>query len=422
LEKQKATWTPLEDDLLASSYFEQVIPSKFYYFKKFGEFTELDFKIVFAMLKGGPDGPRNVSRIAKELRLSQQTVNYRVQRFDTEDLVRFRAVINEPLLGLSNYAVIATVRPGLTYDNKEGTAINAGTFMTCYPIWRLLMAVHGAATHGFFALYSIPPKKESDLRTFFDELKKVKCTMRVDEFCKVTQSYYNTPPLESYLEMREAIARNQPVSFDWEKWGCDFDEAAEAVMPEERAEVQVPFTYEDLLIIFYLEKNLRERFVDMTKSVGESSSKIARRYEELLKCRLIIGCRAEIYPVNPATSMYFTLKLDFVNGVALRKFVSHLDKVPYPVAYQKVIGEETIFLHVIIPSYEHFEFYNVFELLNRRQEIISNVNLYVSNYLSKLDNIALYQAFSRDKKEWAFSKDTVFRALHKLIDDTRFKF
>lgn len=407
------------------SYFEKLIPSKFHYFRKFEKLEELDLRIIFAMLREGPEGPRNVSKIARELELPQQTVNYRVLRFDREDLVRFRAIINESLLGLANYVVIATVKPGLTYENKEGTAVNAGTFLTCYPIWRLLMEVHGAATHGFFVLYSIPPDKENDLGSFLDELKKMKCIAHVDEFCRVTQSYFNVPSLDSYLKMRKAIAEGQLISFNWDRWGYDFDKAAEAVIPEEDSSAEtrrVLFTYEDLQILFHLERDLREKFVEIAKTVKEPSSKIAGRYEELLKRRLITGCRSEINPINPVSSMHLTLKIDLSDGVALRKLVSHLDKIPYPVTYQKVIGEETLFLHTIIPCYEYFDFHNALELLNRRHKIIRNANLYVGNYYSKFDNIMLFQAFSKDENKWMFSKDVVLQALRRLLDDTKFEF
>lgn len=407
------------------SYFEKLIPSRSHYFKKFEKLAELDLRIIFAMVRGGPEGPRNVSEIAKQLQLSQQTANYRVLRFDREDLVRFRAVINERLLGLANYAVIATVKPGLTYENKEGTAVNAGTFLTCYPVWRLLMEVHGAATHGFFVLYSIPPEKESDLRSFLDELEEIECIMKVDEFCRVTQSYFNTPPLDLYLTMRKAIAEGQLVSFNWDKWGYDFDKAAEGVIPEEDTSARtrrVTFTYKDLQILSHLEKNLRDRFVDIAKTVGEPSSKAATRYQELLKHRLIIGCRSEIYPINPVSSIHLTLKIDFSDRVALRKIVSHFDKIPYPITYQKIIGKETIFAHTMAPSYEYFDLHNTFELLSRRQGIIRNVDLYVGNYYAKFDNIALYEAFSKDENKWAFSREVVLQALQRLLDDTRFEF
>jgi DNA-binding Lrp family transcriptional regulator len=404
------------------SYFKDIIPSKFHYFTKFKELTEIDFKIIIAMLNGGPDSPRNASRIARELKLLQQTVNYRVQRLDKGDLVRFRATINESLLGLENYAVVATVKPGLAYDNKEGTAINAGTFMTCYPVWRLLSSACGGNASGFFVLYAIPPKLK-DLKAFFGRLKAIGCIEKIDEFCRVTQSHYNTPSLGSYLTIRRTAVQDQTATFDWEKWAYRCNETERAPIPENSpAENQTHFTYEDLMILFHLEKNAREKFVEIGKSIGEPSSEVKKRYEEILNRHLIINCRAEIYPIDPVSSLHLTLKLSFTSNSGFRMFVSHLNEVPYPVFYQKAIDKDVLFMHTMIPCHEHFHFYNSLGLLNKLYGIIKNVNLYVGNYYSELNNIALFEAFSKDENKWMFSKDIMFQTLSRLIDESKFKF
>lgn len=404
------------------TYYEELIPSKYYYFKKFRELAEDDLEIIFTMAKDCPEGPRNVAKIAKKLSLSQQTVNYRVSRFDAKDLVRFRATINERLLGLTNFIVVATVRPGLLYGSKKAGAVNAGTFLTCYPVWRLLKEVHGGSTHGFFVLYSIPPEKEKDLKLFLEELKKRRCVSKVDHFCEVTQTYYNSPTLESYLTLMKAVEQDRPVSFDWEDWANSFDEAPELALPEVSPAKPQTFSYEDLLVLFHLEKNLREKFAAIGRSLGESSQRISKCYESILKRRLISGCRFEIYPIDPVSSMHFTLKLEFVKRNGLRKFASHLNSVPYPIVYHKMVEEEALFVHFMVPAYEYFDFHNAFETMNRQREIFRNLELYVGNFYSEFDNIALYEAFSRKKNVWEVSFDTLCRSLKKLLEGTKFEF
>lgn len=406
------------------SYFEELIPSAFHYFQKFKELDETDLEIIFAMAKECPDGPRNIRKIAQKLMLPQQTVNYRVLRLDAKDLVRFCAIINETLLGLTNYAVIATVKPGLLYESKKGGAVNAGTFLTCYPVWRLLEEIHGGFTHGFFVQYSIQQKKEGDLKLFLDELKKIGCILKVNEFCRTTQSYHNVPSLEVYLRIRKAVAQGQPVSFNWEKWADDFDEAEEAALPDETTEKtrKISFSYKDLLTLFYLERNLREKFVDIAKSVGERSIKVAERYKTIIRNHLVTGCRVEICPVEPISSIHLLLKLDFDNGTVLRKFVSHLNEIPYPATYQKVAEKNSLFLHTLIPSPEYFDFHNAFEALNRRQGIIHTITLYMSHFYAKFDNIELFKAFSRRNNKWEFSIDVMRKALNRLLKETRFEF
>lgn len=414
----------------ARSHYDQIIPSRFHYFEEFKELDDVDLNIIFEMAKD-PDSPRNVRKISQEIGLPQQTVNYRVQRFDKEGLVRFRAVINETLLGLTNYLVMVTVKPGLVYvkpkPKNKHEKVDSETFLTCYPVWRFAEEVHGGSVHGFCVMYSIPSEKENDLKSFLDELKNIKCISNVDEFCRVTPSHYNIPRQELLQLIRKAITWKEPVSFNWENWVDQFekgfDRGREASLMEETPRKKIPLSYEDLLVLFSLEGNLREKFVDIAKAAGEPSGRIARRYRDILRYRLIHQCRVEIYPVDPvAVSIHLTARIDFVNGTALRRFVANLDEIPYSSICQKAIGKDVLFLHIIIPSYEYVDFHNTFEALSRRLGIIRNVDLYVSTYYSKFDNIALYETFSREENTWAFSKDVILQALHGLIDDTRFAF
>jgi DNA-binding Lrp family transcriptional regulator len=405
------------------SFYEGLIPNMFSYFEKFMNLDETDLEIIFAMIKESPDGPRNVRKIAKALGLPQQTVNYRVLRFEQLDLVRFRAVLNETLLGLANYVVIASVKPGLVYDNMQGKLVNAGTFLTCYPVWRLLKEVQGGGTHGFLVTYAIPTEKENDLGLFLNELQKIECLTSVDGFFKVTPFYSNAPSLELYHNMRKEIAQNRPISFNWGKWADDLDEAKETRLPEETvSKREILFSYEDLVVLFFLERNFREKFVHIAESMGESSGKVATRYRSVLRYGFIKCCKAEIYPIDPIHSMHIVLQLTLTNSRSLGKLVSHLDKVPYPLIYQKAVAKDILFLHTMIPFDEYFDFHNAFELWGRRQGIVHDIKLYVSNYYSRFDNIKLYEAFSRKGNRWLFSYDTMLQALKNLINATKFKF
>ena len=406
------------------TYFEQLIPSKFHYFEKFNELDEQDLKIIFAMIKKCPDGPRNISTIAEELGLPQQIVNNRVSRYDEKDLVRFRAVINEALLGLTNYAVVVSVKPGLLYENKKGGAVNAGTFLTCYPIWRLLEEVFGGDVHGFYSLYSIPCEKENDLKLFLNELIKINCIKKINEFCRVTQSFYNIPSLESFISIKKTILRKRLVSFSWDKWIDDFDKAEESSKLDRLAAKtqKCSFSYNDLLILFHLERNLREKFANIAKEVGETATKVTQHYKEIIEKGLIIGCKFEIYPIDPRESIHLLVRLEFASAKSLRKLISHLDQVPYPIMYEKIEATEALFIHAMIPSVEYFDFRNTFEKLARQQGIIQDINLYASNFYAKFDNIMLFEAFSEEENKWAFSLDAIHQALQKLLENTKFKF
>jgi DNA-binding Lrp family transcriptional regulator len=402
--------------------FQKLVPSKYHFFTRFKDLDEIDLKIIFTMLKECPEGPRNIRKISAELNLPQQTVNYRVLRFTNRDFVRFRAVVNEKLLGLTNYAVLATVKPGLLLENKTGSAVNAGTFLTCYPVWRVLEEVVGGESHGFFVQYSIPFGKEDDLKLFLSELEKIGCVKQVHDFCEVTESSFNRPSLNSYLAIREAVKQRRKVSFNWQKWADDFDEAKEGTLPEEMTQTKrIAISYEHLLVLFHLERNLREKFVNIARSMEEPSRKVVKWYNEIVERNLIEGCRAEIYAVDPLTSMHLVTKFEFADESALRKFVSQLNEIPYLVTYQKLTRRNALYMHLTIPTYEYSDFRNAFEKLSRKN-ILLDVKQYLGNYYSKFDNIMLYEAFSKTESNWAFSFELVQEALKRRLDDTQFRF
>ena len=405
------------------STFEQLVPGTYHYFKKFAMLDEMDLRIVHKMAEGCPEGPRNVRKIAKDLKLPQQTVNYRILRIDSKDLVRFRAVPNENLLGLKNYSVIATTKPGLLYETDKGDAVNAGTFLTCYPIWRSTKEIVGSNIHGFFVQYAIPHEKERDLKLFLRKLEKVKCISRIDDFCEVTQTLFNKPSLDLHLSMRKALGRQHHISFKWEEWINDFAKAKEAVLPKEKiSEKVVLFSYTDLQILSCLEENLRMKFVEIAKRMGEPNSKIPRWFKEIIRSKLISDCRAEICATNPKTSMHLVVRIEFSNDTALGKFISHLDRIPYSVSYQQVIQQSVIFLYIAIPPHEYLSFRNVFDALNRKHDIIRDYSLYVSNYVARWDNIKLYETFSKTEKKWEFSFEVIDEVFEKLRSANNFQF
>lgn len=407
----------------ALSFYEPLIPSPHSYFTKFEQLDEIDVELIYEMARNCPEGPRNVRKLAQRLNMPQQTANYRVLRFDHRDLVRFRAVANWHLFGLTSYAIVATVKTGLLYENKRGTAVNAGTFLTCYPVWRRLEEIHGGQIHGFFATYLIPAEKETELQSFFRILEQEGCILEIDDFCEVTQTCFNMPSLSLLRSIVRSLKQGNTITFSWEKWADDFHKAEEARLSKvAEAKKAFEFSQEDLLVISHLEQNLREKSVSIAKNVKMSSAKVTELLKGILKARVIDKCKVELYPIDPASLIHLTLKISFSDSEPLGKFISHLNNIPYPASFERIIEENDIFLHVAIPPSEYFEFHNIFEKLNRRKEIFQKVDLYMGNYKSRFDNVKLFEAYSRKENDWAFSLEVMQRAFRNLVDATNFQF
>lgn len=403
------------------SLYERVVPTPYDYFEKLESLDELDLDIILEMIKGGPNATRNVKKIAEKLNKPQQTVNYRVNRFDIQDLVRFRATVDEEAIGLSNFIVMVDCDVGSLYENKRSTAVNASTFLTCYPVWRFGAGIDGGSMHGVFLVYTIPQGKRKDLELFLLELEEKNFIVGVKEIHPATRQFFNLSDVRFYNQALRAAQQRGKALFNWEDWARTFGEATESrILDRPREETKVPsLEYNDLLVLYHLEQNLRKSFIDMGKAIGESSVTISKRYSKLLQYGAIVGGRAEIYPSDPSTALYPLLKLEMTQGSALRKFISILNRIPYKVVFQKAKGKNTIFLRTMIPSYEFFDFNNAFETLNNLYRVIASKELYLGSHYTRADNIALYLPFSKEKNTWMFSSDIMSRELQQLIESAR---
>lgn len=360
--------------------------------------TDLD--IIFTMQKSLVNGPRSVRKIAKELKLSQQTVDYKVKRLERFN-IRFKAIIDEQSLGLTSY---------LTIVNCSALS---DKFLTCYPVWRFLSRISGGRVNGYSVLYSIPSEKETDLEEFLKMLRKKGIIRDVEEFQETTQSFSNIPSQRTFLEMKKTVDEWGTTVFNWNRWVQCIDESEQIDIFEEEDQSGRSFkiTYKDLVILSRLKENLRERFCDIAKQLGIYSALVTNRYRELVKCGLIKGCKVELNPIDLNHRLYLFTELEFNDESMLKKFASHLNEVPYPFIYWKAKGKNVLFLHATLPFQEYYDFLRALDFLNQEYDVTSQV--YLSGPYSVNDE--LYKAFSGNK--WVFSFDILRQKLEERIEE-----
>jgi DNA-binding Lrp family transcriptional regulator len=382
-----------------------VIPSMTEYSARFKELSALDLKIIKTMCRLDV---RNISKLAKKMGVPQQTLSYRVKRFDKLDLVRFRAVVNERMLGLKSYLVLATSPLG-----KEGSSSRA---LTCFPLWRYLAIVDGWK-HGSYVRYAIPPDKEKDLEGFLDELVKRELITDYEMF-PVTGPNYPLLNLDFYIEKKAGI----PI-FNWKKWITDYESFREEKISEFADFKKAKFDLYDLIILRCLEINarmkLRKVAREMAQLLGEEQHKrfiplVSRRLKQnIIPQGLIKSYRVYLFP-NPANNMIFLIYyINFANSSSLRKFIYGLSLLPYNTAYQKVLGKDELFVHFAIPTYEYS---NMRKMLFELGEMgyLKNANILLGDLeRATWDNVALYQMFKDGA--WNFSYGIAVKMLEKVF-------
>ena len=383
--------------------YVNLIPSIIEYADKFKELDSLDFKIVRAMFEYDI---RNVSKLAKILKIPQQTLNYRVSRLDDKDIVRFRALPNESILGLKNFIVTASCELG-----KEESS---GRAMTCFPLWKYLAIIEGS-THGNYVRYLIPPEKEFDLIAFLDELVK----RRIILSYKVLPT---TGPEYPLLNLGFYQAGKGTPVFNWDRWAEDFDSFPEEDVTEPTSYDRVDFDLSDLIILRCLEINarmkLREVVKEMAKILGEKNPTrlvplVSRRLRHnIIPKKMIRGYRAYILPDAGQNLLFLMHHLSFTNSSTMKKFVGGLNLLPYNVTYQKVLQKDELLVHFAIPAYEYPGMRKTLAKLGETGQTKT-----VESFLGDLanatwGNVELYQMYKDNA--WNFSYGTALKMLENI--------
>jgi DNA-binding Lrp family transcriptional regulator len=391
--------------------YTHLLPSMNEYAKKFGRLDSLDFKIIKAMLK---HGVYNVQRLTKEVDAPQQTISYRVRRLDNEDLVRFRALIDETKLGLRSYSVLASTSVG-----KED---HSGVALTSFPLWRYLAAVDGWKL-GNYVRYTIPQDKERDLTTFLDDLKKREL-ISTYEICETNSPQYPSLDLDFYAK------REPPLTFSWENWAGNIDSFSSAATQrgEEESGKRAEFDLVDLIILRCLELNARTTqrkiVTEVAHILKEKDSRkfipmVSRRIRKNINPqRLIKGYRVYLFPNQEYTVLLFMFYLEFSNRTSLDKFTNALSHLPYNTAYEKIRGKDATFVRLIIPSFQFAEMRKSITTLAEKG-YIKDAHMFIINLAhGTWDNVETYQMFKNGA--WNFSYgaaiDLLENTLHKMSD------
>lgn len=379
------------------------------YARKFGRLDSLDFKIIKAMLK---QGANNVQRLTKEVEAPQQTISYRIRRLDNEDLVRFRALIDETKLGLRSYSVLASTSIG-----KEDLS---GIALTSFPLWRYLATVDGWKL-GNYVRYAIPQDKERDLTTFLEELRKRELISQY-EICETNGPQYPLLDLDFYAKKQPAL------TFSWENWAGNIDSYANATRRKDEEESnesnrRAEFDLVDLIILRCLELNARttqRRIVtEIAHALKEKDSSkfipmVSRRIRKNINPQgLIKGYRVYLFPNQEYTVLLFMFYLEFSNRTGLEKFTNALNHLPYNTAYEKILGKDAIFVRLVIPSFQFAEMRKSLTTLAEKG-YVKNAHMFLVDLAhGTWDNVEMHQMFKDGA--WNFSYGAAVEMLENTL-------
>jgi DNA-binding Lrp family transcriptional regulator len=374
------------------------------YAQKFRLLDPVDFKIIKGMYEHGFS---NLSKLSSSIGIPKQTLSYHSRKLEKQDIVRFRALVNEPRLGLKSFAVIASAPLG-----KEDLSSRA---MTCFPLWRYL-AIADGWKRGNYVRYVIPPDKERDLNTFLNDVKE-KNLISDFQIDATTSPYYPLLNLDFYGK-REGF----PL-FDWDKWINDFDAFVEEEIVESASYEMGKLDLYDLIILRCLEINARTNQRRIVKEMGRILNEkektrlvslVSRRTRDIITRRgLIRGYRAYLFPNPIPTTMLLMYQLTFTSTVSLRRFLAGLHHLPYNTSYEKILKRDEVLVRFIVPAYESTNLWKSMTELAKRGHL-KETHLLLGDLEHKTwDNVEIYQMFKGEA--WNFSYGLAAEALEKTI-------
>jgi DNA-binding Lrp family transcriptional regulator len=385
--------------------YVRLVPSMNEYAEKFRLLDPVDFRIIRGICEHGFS---NLSRLSNIIGIPKQTLSYHTRKLDKQDIVRFRALVNEPKIGLKSFAALASTPLG-----KEDIS---GRAMTCFPLWRYLAAVDGWK-RGNYVRYVVPPDRERDLNTFLNDVKQ---RGLISDFQIVATTSPSYPPLNlDFYGKRTGF----PL-FDWDKWVNDFDGFPEEESIEPTSYEKTKVDLYDLIVLRCLEidarTNQRKIVKEMARILKEKEntrlvSLVSRRMRSIINCRgLIRGYRAYLFPNPVPTAMLLMYQMTFKNSLSLRKFVAGLHHLPYNTSYEKILKQDELLVRFIVPAYESTNLWkSVTELAGIGH--LKEANLLLGDLEHKTwDNVEIYQMFQEGT--WNFSYGIAAETLENTLE------
>jgi DNA-binding Lrp family transcriptional regulator len=384
--------------------YVRLVPSTYEYAEKFRLLDATDFKIIRGMYEHGFS---SLSKLSDSTGIPKQTLSYHARKLDKQDIVRFRALLNEPKIGLKSFTAIASAALG-----KEDVASRA---LTCFPLWRYLAVVDGWR-RGSCVRYAIPPDRERDLNAFLSDLKQ---RGLVSDF----QVVPTTSPSYPLLNLEFYGKRTGFALFAWDKWVNDFDSFSEVESLEPTNYEKAKVDLYDLMVLRCLEINARTKQRRIVKEIatilGEEEntrliSLVSRRTRSITASGgLIRGYRAYLFPNPVPTAMFLMYRMTFANSSSLKKFMAGLHHLPYNTSYEKILDREELLLRLIIPAYESTNLWGSITELAKRGHI-KEALVFLGDLEHKTwDNVEIYQMFREGT--WNFSYGIAEELLEKAL-------
>jgi DNA-binding Lrp family transcriptional regulator len=303
-------------------------------------------------------GPRNISRVARELNMPRGTVVSRIERMSSLFFLTLSTTVYHTNLGMKKAVVFAKATPG-----QEDLLFNCLKVNKFY----IYLSRCFGQFEGCVGIYVIPVEHTAEFKDFIEELERTGVTQSIELFWSTCFHTVN-------LTRNWFDDETETWVFPWKDW---LEEVASA-------DDELPYTLKDpgsfplradetdMFIIKELEKDATVSLASIATKVGTSLQNIRYHYRtHIVKHGLIETFQMAILPFDRATSDMLFFIFKFSEKEKMSKFARSLLNKPFVFILGKILNENSLVSQIYLPRREFRNFIDALSNLARAHLIES---------------------------------------------------
>jgi DNA-binding Lrp family transcriptional regulator len=359
----------------------------------------VDIKILEGLAKYGP---RNINKLAKQLKIPRGTVLSRIKRLSSSFYLRLLTTVYHTNLGMKKAVVFAKAAPGredLLFDCMKVNKFHI-YLSRCFGVFE-----------GNLGIYVIPEKHTMEFGNFLRELRKIGVASDINMLWSTCFHTVNRTAkwFDNFLGT---------WTFPWDKW-------LEEVYSEES---ELPYTLEDpasfalkadatdLFILKELEQNATVDLAAIARKLGMTLQNIRYHYNmHVMKNGLVETFQVAMLPFERSTADMLFFVLRFGDKEKMGKFACSLLDKPFVNIVGKILGENTMVSQVYLPRLEFRRFIDALSKLARAGFLQSYDYMLQDLRPGKWSRETIpYQLFKDGA--WLYNHKEHIEELHKIVN------
>ena len=347
-------------------------------------------------------GPRNITKVAKELNIPRGTVLSRIKRMSSSFYLRLLTSVYHTNLGMKKAVVFAKATVG--HEDLLFNCMKANNFYIylsrCFGMFE-----------GCIGIYVIPKEHTKEFEDFLLELRKLGVTQDVKMLWSTC--FHTVNRTRKWFD-----SSCETWIFPWDEWleEIPFQEGELPYTLKDPESFTLKADETDLFIVGELEKNATVSLAAIARKLGTTLQNIRYHYEmHVIKHGLIEAFQIAILPFERTMSdmLFFVFRFDSKEKMA--KFAQSLLDKPFVIIVGKVLGENAMVSQMYLPRLEFRKFIDALSKLVRYGFLQSYDYVLQDLRPGKWSRETIpYQFFKNGS--WIYDHSRHIKSLHDLVN------